>query len=249
MVTVRQHVILVGERDDALRTKIASKLQEEGYAVLATADGPSLVESVQETTISLLLLDSSFLHQQELAICHQLRVEREKASIPILLMVTSEGEIAYFTRLAPHIDDYIMKPLMWEELHACVETLLRRGKGRHKTNKAVPRTKLRPPYSEEQVLTVGELCIDIKRYQVTKSGQRIEFNQPRLFDLLIYLVRHRGIVLTRDHLLQHVWGYERLHDSRTVDVHIHWLREKLEEDPAHPQLIQTIRGVGYRFKE
>jgi two-component system alkaline phosphatase synthesis response regulator PhoP len=248
-VTVRQHVILVGERDEVLRTIIASKLQEEGYAVLTTADGPSLADSVQEAAISLLLLDSSFLHRQELTIYRQLQVQRQKAPIPILLMVSSQDEIAYFTRLDPHIDDYIMKPLMWEELHACVETLLRKGKGRQKTNKAVPKTKPRQPYPEEQVLTAGDLSIDVKRYHVIRCGQRIEFNQPRLFDLLIYLVRHRGIVLTRDQLLQHVWGYEHLHDSRTVDVHIHWLREKLEEDPAHPQLIQTIRGVGYRFKE
>jgi DNA-binding response OmpR family regulator len=247
--TVRQYVILVVERDDVLRATITSKLQEEGYAVLATADGSSLVEMVQQTPSSLLLLDASFLSQQEPRLCCQLRTEHEKTSIPILLMVTSEDEITYFTRHEPHIDDYIKKPLLWEELHACVTTLLRRGKSRQRMSKPVPRAKLRPPDPEEQVLTAGELRIDIKRYQVTKRNQRIEFNQPLLFDLLTYLVRHRGIVLTRDHLLQQVWGYEHIHDSRTVDVHIHWLREKLEEDPAHPQLIQTIRGVGYRFRE
>jgi two-component system alkaline phosphatase synthesis response regulator PhoP len=243
-------MILVGEPDDAIRATVTSKLLEEGYAVLATADGSSIVEMVQQSPISLLLLDTNFLSQQEPTAWRQLRTECEKVHIPILLMVTSEDEIAYFARREPHIDDYIKKPLMWEELQACVDTLLRRGKSKQRTSKPISRAKLRPPdSSEEQVLTAGELRIDIKRYQVTRGDQPIEFNQPLLFDLLAYLVRHRGIVLTREHLLQQVWGYEHLHDSRTVDVHIHWLREKLEEDPAHPQLIQTVRGVGYRFQE
>ena len=242
-------MILVGEPDDALRATITAKLLEEGYAVLATADGSSIVEMVRQTPISLLLLDANFLSQQEPTAWCQLRTEREKAHIPILLMVTSEDEITYFARRELHIDDYIKKPLMWEELHACVDALLRRRKSKQRTSKPISRAKLRPLSSEEQVLTAGELRIDIKRYQVTRCGQPIEFNQPLLFDLLTYLVRHRGIVLTREHLLQQVWGYEHIHDSRTVDVHVHWLREKLEEDPANPKLIQTVRGVGYRFRE
>jgi two-component system alkaline phosphatase synthesis response regulator PhoP len=242
-------VILVAERDDVIRTTITSKLLEEGYTVLAMADGSSIVEMVQQTPISLLLLDANVLTQQKPMVCCQLRTEEERVYIPILLMVTSEDEIMYFTRHEPDIDDYIKKPLLWEELHACITTLLRRGKSRQRTSKPIPRAKLRPHDLEEQVLTAGELRIDVRRYRVTKGDQRIEFNQPLLFDLLTYLVRHRGMVLTRDHLLQQVWGYEHLQDSRTVDVHIHWLREKLEEDPAHPQLIQTVRGVGYRFQE
>ncbi len=249
MGTVRQYVILVAEQDDVVRAAIMSKLQEKGYAVLATDDGSLLVEMVHQIPISLLLLDASFLSQQEPRLCCQLRTEHEKTSVPLLLMVTSEDEMTYYMWHEPHIDDYIKKPLLWEELYACVTTLLRRGKSRQRTSKPIPRAKLRPRDLEEQVLTAGELRIDVKRYQVTKREQPIEFNQPLLFDLLTYLVRHRGIVLTRDHLLQQVWGYEHLHDSRTVDVHIHWLREKLEEDPAHPQFIQTIRGIGYRFRE
>ncbi|HZU01234.1 MAG TPA: response regulator transcription factor [Ktedonobacteraceae bacterium] len=249
METVRQHMILVGEPDDAVRATITAKLLEEGYAVLATADGSSIVEMVRQSPISLLLLDTNFLSQQEPTAWCQLRTEGEKAHIPTLLMVTSEYEITYFTRRELYIDDYIKKPLMWEELQACVDVLLRRERSKQRTSKPIPRAKLRLASSEEQVLTAGELRIDIKRYHVTMRGQPIEFNQPLLFDLLTYLVRHRGIVLTRDHLLQQVWGYKHIHDSRTVDVHIHWLREKLEEDPANPKLIQTIRGVGYRFRE
>ncbi len=249
METVRQHTILVGEPDDTVRATITAKLLDKGYAVLAMADGSSLVEMVRQSPISLLLLDTNFLSQQESTVWCQLHTERENAHIPILLMITSEDEVTYFTRRELHVDDYIKRPLMWEELYACVDILLRRGRSKQRTSKPISRAKLRLLSSEEQVLTAGELCIDIKRYQVTRCGQPIEFNQPLLFDLLTYLVRHRGIVLTREHLLQQVWGYEHIHDSRTVDVHVHWLREKLEEDPANPKLIQTIRGVGYRFRE
>jgi DNA-binding response OmpR family regulator len=99
-----------------------------------------------------------------------------------------------------------------------------------------------------RVLEVADLYIDVEHSLVMRNSQPVSLRQPLLFDLLLYLVLHRGKVVTRDQLLKHVWGYEQEYESRTVDVHMRWLRKSLEEDPAHPQLIQTIRGVGYCFQ-
>ncbi len=134
-------------------------------------------------------------------------------------------------------DDYVTKPYAWNELRARIRALLRRGGHKGVLDAA----------DGARQLSAGDLTVDLDRREVRKRGEEITL-PARLFDLLVYFMRNRGNVLTRDQLLEKVWGYDYEGDTRTIDVHIRWLRERIEDDPANPQLIQTVRGVGYRFK-
>jgi DNA-binding response OmpR family regulator len=246
--TTEQRTILVVEQDAAVREPLAHKLREEGYFVLTVADGALAVDVARHNPISLILLNWTLLPLSGRDICRELRAHAETADIPILMMVTDEREIEQLLSGEPLANDYIRKPLLWQELLACVEALLRSGRWSSKRPLAntLPRTETSD--EGEHVFAVDDLRIDVNRHRVMRGNREIELHQARLFDLLVYLIRHRGLVLTREHLLRQVWGWEP-NTSRTVDVHVRWLREKLEDDPAHPHFIETVRGVGYRFRE
>jgi len=249
-------VVLVVEDDRVEREALSCKLRAEGYFVLAVADGAMALDISYDNPLSLIILDASCFPSSGLDICRQLRSHHETERVPILMIVTNKDEIPSLRREEVHIDDYLVKPFLWEELYACVKTLLRGG-GRQRERPRPVRVLLRPSgemSSEDgQDLVVGDLRIDVAKRRVVRHGQRIEVGSALLFELLVYLVRHRGMVLTREQLLTHVWGYTgtNVNDPifRTVYVHVHWLRELLEDDPERPQLIQTVRGVGYRFKD
>ncbi len=244
----KQRTILVMEQDAVLRNSIISKLQGESYSVLTATDSAIIVNIMHNASIALIIIDSMLLRTGERGIYQQTYEYLTTAQIPVLMTVMSESEIVQLIRCEPWINDYIVKPIIWEELHACVQTLLHRG--RRNNRQIVPRKKtIEALYQEGQVLSADDLLIDVDRHRVTRGNHQIELDQPLLFDLLTYMVRHRGVVLTRSRLLKYVWGYEQVNASRTVDVHMRWLREKIEDDPGSPQLIQTVRGVGYRFKE
>jgi DNA-binding response OmpR family regulator len=245
-----QRTILVVEQDENLRQIIVSWLERDGYTTLTSATSTLTFDIAQTHRPALIIFDGMSLQPAELDACRQLRSHHETASIPILLLIPGEGEIPWLERSGVQVNDYIIKPLLWPELQACVHTLLRSG--RHRTKpKSVHKTLASHVSVQDmgQVLSVDDLSIDVDRRQVVRDNRPIELQQPLLFNLLLYLVRHRGIVITRDQLLKQVWGYEQTYDSRTVDVHIRLLRKKLEDDPANPQLIQTVRGVGYRFQD
>jgi two-component system alkaline phosphatase synthesis response regulator PhoP len=164
------------------------------------------------------------------------------------MLTAKSDEIDKVVGLEVGADDYVTKPFGRRELLARVRALLRRSEY------PVPTTEERPatePVQEvpraNRELVAGPLRIDLAGRRVNCRGQDMEL-QPKQFDLLTYLVRNRGTVLTRDQLLHNVWGYDYAGDTRTVDVHVRWLREKLEEDPGNPKLIQTVRGVGYAFR-
>jgi two-component system, OmpR family, alkaline phosphatase synthesis response regulator PhoP len=242
-----QKGILVVEHDAAWRDTIAHRLQGEGYLVLAATNEGMAMDVAQHHPISLVILDSASL-QSGLDLCCQLRASSETAQVPILMMVTSDIEIAQLVRLGPRVNDYIVKPFLWEELQACVRALLRSGKRRIRQKLANASPSPEKAHEQGQILVADTLCIDVAQHRVTRGDQQIKLGNNLLFNLLVYLVRHRGVALTRDQLLRYVWGSEPAKDSRTVDVHVHWLRQKLQDDPDHPQLIQTVPGVGYRFK-
>ena len=248
-----QQAILVVESDGVLRDAITSQLRDDGYFVVALADGASALAVAQHNPLSLVLLDLALSQPNGLDVYHRLRARSETTGVPILLLLEQESTIFQIDSLQAGVDDYMLKPLDWKELHARVRTLLRirartlLGASKQKLVKASPEREI--DQEEEQVLVVDDLCIDIPRRTVSRRDQPIDLNPPLLFDLLAYLVRHRGVVLTRDRLLMSVWCYDRVIDSRTVDVHVRWLRQKIEDDPDTPQLILTVRGVGYRFKE
>ncbi len=245
-----QRTILVVEQDEDLRESIVSLLEGDGYTTLALADSTATFNMAQTHRPALIIFDGLSLQPAELDACRQLRTHYETGSIPILLLIPGGGEIPWLERSGIRVNDYIIKPLLWPELQACVHTLLRSG--RHRTKPRFAHKTLVSHAREHdtgQILNVDNLHIDVDLRQVVRDNQPIELQQPLLFNLLLYLVRHRGVVLTRDDLLKQVWGYEQTYDSRTVDVHIRLLRKKLENDPANPQLIQTVRGVGYRFQD
>ena len=246
--------ILVVEDDSLLRDTISATLRAEGYTVLAFADGSLPADIVHDTSFSLILLDAALTCPTLFAICHQLHRSSATEHVPILVLVTHERERSQIERQDMQVDDYILKPLQKEELHACVRTLLRRRKrsGRQRPPR-VFRHRERGGVYEEPLVVGEDLCIDRARRTVRQGNHPLDVSSPVLFDLLVYLVLHRGIVLTREQLLRSVWGYDTTSmdasDARTVDVHMHWLRELLNDDAENPHWIQTVRGVGYRFQD
>lgn len=240
----QRRTILVIEDDEALRDTLVYNLRGEDYAVLTAADGVTGLDLARRQAVSLVLLDLMLPRLDGLEVCRQLRARPETAGTPILMLTARGEETDKVVGLELGADDYVTKPFGWAELRARIRALLRRGE-----QSTIGATNLpiegAPP--EGRVLTAGDLRIDVDRHEVQRGEREIEL-PARLFDLLVYLVRNKGLVLTRDRLLQHVWGYDYAGDTRTVDVHVRWLRERVEDDPAHPTLVQTVRGVGYRFK-
>ena len=240
--------IFVVMQDEQMRLDITTRLQAETYVVHPLEQATQVVELARQIEPSLIIFESALCHADSFACCQQLRNETQLGSIALLLLVKSVLEITHIEYSAVHIDDYVTQPIWWEELLACVHTLVRSGK-RRSQQKTAPRqvTRKKMIYTDEQPLTINGFCIDVNQHTVSYRDRSIELHQPILFDLLLYLLHHPGIVLSRECLLKHVWGYEQTDGSRTVDVHMRWLRQKLEEDPAHPQFIQTVRGAGYCF--
>ncbi|HEX3271689.1 MAG TPA: response regulator transcription factor [Ktedonobacterales bacterium] len=232
-----QRTILVVEDDAPLRDTLAYNLRAEGYQVLTASDGVTALELARQKPVSLVLLDLMLPRLDGLEVCRQLRSKPETADIAILMLTARTEETDLVVGLELGADDYVTKPYAWNELRARIRALLRRGvhKGLSDTTDGV------------RQLSAGDLMVDLDRREVRRRGEEITL-PARLFDLLVYFMRNRGNVLTRDQLLEKVWGYDYEGDTRTIDVHIRWLRERIEDDPANPQLIQTVRGVGYRFK-
>lgn len=240
--------ILVVDDEAVLIETIAYNLEQAGYQVITAADGASALEAAQREVPDLIILDIMLPEMDGLEVCRQLRRESSSATTPIMMLTAKDEEIDKVVGLEVGADDYVTKPFGRRELLARVRALLRRAEytpattEEHFAQEGVGEV---PRPSRE--LIAGPLRIDLAGRRVICRGQELEL-QPKQFDLLTYFVRNRGTVLTRDQLLHNVWGYDYLGDTRTVDVHVRWLREKIEEDPANPRLIQTVRGVGYVFR-
>ena len=240
--------ILVVDDEAILVETIAYNLEQAGYRVVTAADGSSALDAARSEIPDLIILDVMLPGMDGLEVCRQLRKESGTATTPIVMLTAKSDEIDKVVGLEVGADDYVTKPFGRRELLARVRALLRRseyphpGEDRLGAQEAVEAVR---PASRD--LVAGPLRIDLAGRRVNCRGQDLEL-QPKQFELLAYLVRNRGTVLTRDQLLHNVWGYDYAGDTRTVDVHVRWLREKLEEDPANPKLIQTVRGVGYVFR-
>jgi DNA-binding response OmpR family regulator len=236
-----ERTILVVDDDTAIRDTLAYNLRAEGYHVVTAGDGLGAMEAASVGSVSLILLDLMLPRLDGLEVCRRLRAQPGTATIPILMLTARGEETDKVVGLELGADDYVTKPFTWNEVRARVRALLRRS-----DQAAAP--AFQPNLTGgDRVLAAGDVAVDLDRREVRKGDKLVEM-QARLFDLLVYMLRNRGKVLTRDQVLSNVWEYEYTNDTRTVDVHIRWLREKLEDDPASPQLIQTVRGVGYRFK-
>jgi DNA-binding response OmpR family regulator len=234
--------ILVVDDEVVLLETIVYNLELAGYQVSSAVDGASALEMVHRERPDLMILDLMLPVMDGLEVCRQLRREDDTAGLLILMLTAKSEEIDKVVGLEVGADDYVTKPFSKHELLARVRALLRRqGKAIMEPAPMNTTSMTRRP---SRRIICGPIEMNLDGRRVYRSGQEIDL-QPKQYELLKCLMQNRGTVLTRDQLLQNVWGYDYAGDTRTVDVHVRWLREKLEEDPANPRLIQTVRGVGY----
>ncbi len=218
--------LLLVEDDQTLRETLAYNLGREGYEVTQAGDGITALDAARQLKPDLVVLDVMLPELDGLTVCRTLRHE---LSMPIVLLTARSGEVDRIVGLDSGADDYMVKPFSIGELLARLRAVLRRGHGEYATK-----------------LQAGDLTLDLIAHRAFRGETALNLT-PKEFDLLAELIRHRGAVLTRDLLVERVWGFDFSGDTRTVDVHIRALREKIEVDPAHPTRIETVRGIGYRF--
>jgi len=230
--------VLVVEDEPVLLETLEYNLTRQGYEVCTAADGPTALEVAREERPDLIVLDVMLPGMDGFEVCRTLRPEM---SVPILMLTARDEEIDKVVGLEVGADDYMTKPFSMRELVARVKALLRRVR--------LDREELAAESAEvgSERLAFGDLTIDLARCEVLREGEPLHL-KPKEHDLLVFLARNRGIVLSRDLILERVWGWDYGGGSRTVDVHVRWLREKIEPDPASPSRIVTVRGVGYRFE-
>jgi DNA-binding response OmpR family regulator len=224
--------VLVVEDELALRETLEYNLTHQGYQVYTAADGRAALEIARREQPDLIVLDVMLPGLDGFEVCRRLRQEM---NVPILMLTARTEEVDRVVGLEIGADDYVTKPFSMRELLARVKAHLRREHERGEL----------PTRPAE--LAFGDLMISESRREVRLAGQPLRL-KPKEYELLAFLARNRGIVFSRDHILEQVWGWDFVGGSRTVDVHVRWLREKIEPDPAHPTRIVTVRGTGYRFE-
>ena len=223
--------ILLVEDETTLAETLRYNLEREGYTVLSAADGIQGLDMARRGQPDLVVLDIMLPRLDGFSIC---RILRQESDTPIMMLTARQDEVDRIAGLELGADDYVTKPFSLGEFLARVRAIMRRS-------------DRQPRSGGRTVLEAGELRVDTSSRRAWRSSSELALPQKE-FDLLTCLIRNRGIALSRDLLLERVWGADFMGDSRTVDVHIRWLREKIEVDPAHPRYIQTVRGIGYRFE-
>jgi DNA-binding response OmpR family regulator len=236
--------ILVVEDEPALLETLEYNLERHGFEVATAEDGLEALDVARDVRPDLLILDIMLPKMDGLEVC---RILRREMNVPILMLTARVEEMDKVLGLEVGADDYLTKPFSMRELMARVRALLRRVRLiREEIAADEPATA---PSDEHRPasLVFDDLVVDIARREARLAGDTLGL-RPREFDLLAFLARNRGIVLSRDLLLEKVWGWSYGGGSRTVDVHVRWLRQKIEADPTQPTRILTVRGVGYRFE-
>jgi two-component system alkaline phosphatase synthesis response regulator PhoP len=220
---------------------LTDRLVSEGFAVETATDGETGLQRALTETFDLIILDVGLPRKNGFDVCRDLR--QRSVGIPII-MLTARGQVVdKVVGLKIGADDYVTKPFEMMELLARIEALLRRVPP---TTFATANAKGSATGETGDVYSFGVIHADFRRAEVTREGERIELS-AREFKLLHYFIEHRGATISRDELLNEVWGYNAMPSTRTVDVHIAWLRQKLETNPHYPQFILTIHGLGYKF--
>ncbi len=222
--------ILLVEDEAVFADTLRYNLEREGYSVLVASDGVQALELARQHQPVLLILDVMLPRLDGFSVCRILRAESE---VPIIMLTARQDEVDRIAGLELGADDYVVKPFSLGELLARIRAILRRGQ--------------RERSLQRETLQAGALKVDTGSRRVWQ-GQNEIILSAKEFDLLVCLMHNRGMALSRDLLLERVWGYDFIGDSRTVDVHIRWLREKIEPDPSQPTFIRTVRGTGYRFE-
>lgn len=229
--------ILVVEDEPALQETLVYTLQKQGYRVKSAVDGEKAIQAARDFQPDLIILDIMLPVFDGFEVC---RVLRQEMNTPIMMLTARDDEIDRVIGLELGADDYITKPFSMRELIARVKAQLRRMRLIREEH------EIESNLGKETV-QFGNLTLDLTRREVLLDDKPISV-KPKEFDLLLFLARHRGHVLSRELILERVWGWDFTGGSRTVDVHIRWLREKIEPDPANPIRIVTVRGAGYRFE-
>ncbi len=231
-MTVAQTVkkILVADDEPTLVATVKYNLERESYQVVTATDGQSALSAARQTHPDLIVLDLMMPGLDGLEVC---RILRRETKVPILMLTARGTEVDKVVGLEMGADDYVTKPFGMRELIARVRALLRRAETQDDAAGAV--------------VASGDVSIDLRRREASRSGKPLPL-KPKEFELLAFLARNSGRAFTREQLLGQVWGYEFAGDTRTVDVHVRWLRQKIEAEPAKPVRLITVRGVGYRFE-
>jgi two-component system, OmpR family, response regulator len=226
--------ILVVEDDRNLLETIKYNLIKEGYETAVAADGAEALEIARNEKPDLIILDIMLPVIDGFEVC---RILRKEMTVPIIILTARTDETDRIIGLDTGADDYVTKPFSLRELLARIRALLRRAKI----------TEVKLP-EEQALLTMDDIIIDLNRHQVMVKEQPVELTAKE-YDLLVFLMQNESYVFSREQLLEKVWGYDFAGDTRTVDVHIRWLRQKLESDPANPKHLLTVRGTGYKIQK
>ncbi len=232
--------ILIVEDEPSLQETLAYTLQKQGYTVEVTGNGRTALETARTFLPDLILLDIMLPGLDGVEVCKTLR--REKLEMPIIMLTARDDEIDRVVGLEIGADDYVTKPFSMRELVARVKAQLRRTQSLREAMQ-----NLQPAMPGAETLTFGDLAINITRREASLGGRPLAL-KPQEYDLLLFFAEHKGQMLSREFVLERVWGWDYIGDSRTVDVHVRWLRQKIEKDPANPARIVTVRGGGYRFE-
>jgi two-component system response regulator RegX3 len=220
--------ILVVEDEPTLRETVAEALETEGFEVRTAGDGQAAVATFREHRPDLMLLDLMLPGMSGMDVC---RIVRAESNIPIVMLTARDSEVDKVVGLEIGADDYVTKPFSLRELSARIRAIFRRSD-------QLTAAQLPP------LVDLGPVRIDLAGHRILRDGREVPI-KPKVFELLTFLLRHPGQVMTRDQLLEHVWGYDYPGETRTVDVHVHWLRSAIEPDAGNPTIVQTVRGVGY----
>jgi DNA-binding response OmpR family regulator len=220
--------ILIVEDDETLQETLAYNLEREGYTVFSAIDGPTGLELARTQSPDLIILDIMLPELDGLSVC---RILRRELDVPIIMLTARSSEVDKIIGLDSGADDYITKPFSLGEFLARVRAALRR----------------KPKSATPEQLESNDLTLDLVGRKAYKGEELLNLSHKE-FDLMAELMRNQGLVLSRDLLLTKVWGYDYIGESRTVDVHVRWLREKIEDEPSKPTRITTVRSIGYRFE-
>lgn len=222
--------ILIVDDEDHIRELLKFNLEKSGYVVYTANDGLEALNLAREKQVDLILLDLMLPGMDGFEVCKEIRRDNIISNVPIIMLTAKSEEIDKILGLELGADDYITKPFSIRELSARIKALLRRSNIKY----------------DNEVLRFGNITLNLQTREVLKNGEKLDFTLKE-FEVLKLLIQNKGKILTREILLDKIWGYEYVGETRTVDVHIRHIRKKIEEDDKNPIYIQTIRGVGYKF--
>jgi DNA-binding response OmpR family regulator len=233
--------ILVVEDEPSLQETLVYNLEKQGYSVEVAGDGRLAIETARRMVPDLIILDIMIPGLDGFEVC---KILRKEMTVPILMLTARDDEIDRVVGLEVGADDYLTKPFSMRELMARVKAQLRRTEI---VRTEMERLKIAEPEAPHKTLVFGDLSINLTRREIMLGGEVVSL-KPQEYELLVFFAEHKGQMLSREFILERVWGWDYIGDSRTVDVHVRWLRQKIEKDPANPSRIVTVRGGGYRFE-